>query len=109
MIRSFDEFKRMTEQPRSRRTTKQKIGMTRTRTWRPSLDEDDQILSQSSGALKYCTYWNSSGLRTNDEITRSVGKPGHGLNITFLSRVLKRWQAKQLEKMVDGKSNLWCL
>ena len=46
--------------------------------------------------------------RTSDrhEITGSVGKPGHGLNTKSLSKASKRWQEKQLARIVDGKSNL---
>ena len=46
--------------------------------------------------------------RTSDrhEITGSVGKPVHGFNTTASSKASKRWQEKQLERIVDGKSNL---
>jgi hypothetical protein len=45
---------------------------------------------QSSGATKSYTYWNSSAPRTNDKITGSAGKPGRGLNTTFLSRASEK-------------------
>jgi hypothetical protein len=43
--------------------------------------------------------------RIKDEITGSAGKPVHGLNTTSLSKASRRWQEKQLERIVDGKSN----
>jgi hypothetical protein len=57
--------------------------------------------------------WNSKVLyvlefkRTSDQrrYYRERGKPVHGLNTTSSSKASRRWQEKQSERIVDGKSN----